>query len=152
MFKKKKVEEKCDCKLLQEKATELEEILKRTQADFVNYKKRSEGEKKQILNLAKAEVVLSFLPLYDVLLRAEKMSNETAEGMKKIIQMFETILNNYEIKKIEIDENVFDPALAEAIGFKDGTKEQNGKIAEVVETGFKIGDQTIRPAKVLIYK
>ncbi|HPH79030.1 MAG TPA: nucleotide exchange factor GrpE [bacterium] len=130
---------------------EMEENWKRSIADFVNYKKRSEEEKKAILNIAKAEVVLSFLPLYDSLRRAVESSELNQDGLQKVMQMFDVILKKYEIEKIEAGVE-FDPKWCEAVGFKEGNKDNNGQIAEVVESGFKSGEQLIKPARVLLYK
>jgi len=129
----------------------MEENWKRSIADFVNYKKRSEEEKKAILNIAKAEVVLSFLPLYDSLRRAVESSELNQDGLQKVMQMFDVILKKYEIEKIEAGVE-FDPKWCEAVGFKEGNKDNNGQIAEVVESGFKSGEQLIKPARVLLYK
>jgi molecular chaperone GrpE len=139
------------CLELLKKCQEFEENWKRTGADFANYKKRSEEEKKAILNIAKAEVVLAFLPLYDSLRRAIDSNPVNQDGLIKVMQMFDTVLKSYEVEKIEIGTE-FDPAWCEAVGFKTGDKENNGQIAELVETGFKSGDQLIKAARVLLYK
>ncbi|MFA4930519.1 MAG: nucleotide exchange factor GrpE [Patescibacteria group bacterium] len=137
---------------LVEKCRQLDESLKRSQADFANYKRRSEEERKGLLSLAKMEVVLSFLPVYESCRRAAVVLGNEGDGVKMILDSFENILHSYSIKKMGPDMDTFDPHLAEAVGFKEGNKANNGKVAEVVEMGFMMEDQVIKPAKVLIYK
>ncbi|MBU0648310.1 nucleotide exchange factor GrpE [Patescibacteria group bacterium] len=141
-------------KELEDKYRQMEENWKRSQADFSNFKKRAEGEKELILNIAKAEVVLSFLPVYDGCMRAmEVVDDKNKDGVKKIIKAFESILEKYSICKIDIDDNEgFDPKKAEAVGYVAGEKDQEGQVASIVEMGFTMGDQVIRPAKVIVYK
>ncbi len=141
--------ESCDESL--QKCQEMEENWKRQVAEFANYKKRTEEEKGAILNVAKAEVVVSFLPMYDSLNRAMNAEELDMEGLEKVSQMFEGILKGYEIEKIDLSGG-FDPSICEAIGFAEGDKDNDGQIAEVVETGFRAGEFIVKPAKVLIYK
>lgn len=149
---KKEQKEECQkCAELLKKCNEMEEGWKRSVADFANFKKRSEEEKNLIMNVAKAEVVLSFLPMYDSLQRALETDLENKEGINKVIQMFESIMNSYQIEKIVTGKD-FDPKWCEAIGFVDGNKENDGQVAQVVENGFKTGESVIKPAKVLLFK
>lgn len=146
----KKEKEKKENKFDQ-KVKELEEALKRSQADFANFKRRSQEEKKGIMSLAKIEVILSILPIYESCRRAVD-ADDCTEGLRKILESFDNVLKNHQIEKIDLDMDKFDPTLAEAVGFKDGDKDNNGKIAEVVEVGFMMGDEVVKPAKVLIFK
>ena len=155
---KKKVEpdkknvNKDEIKILKDRCKELEEGWKRSQADFLNYKKRSEEERNSVMAFARIEVVLSMLPVYDSCQRAIEMIEGNKEGLLKIIESFESILKGYDIEPVRLANDVFDANLAEAIGFEKGNKDQDGKIAKVVETGFKLGDRLIRPSKVILYK
>ncbi len=159
MNKNKKEEKKCNCvdlektiEELTQKCQEMEDGWKRSQADFANYKRRSEEEKKIYFEVAKGETVESFLPVYDSVKRACLSPGDNADGLNKIINSFEMVLKMHGIEKIEIGDD-FNPELAEALGQVDNDdKNKTGKIAAVVEDGFKMGEKIVRPVRVMIYK
>jgi molecular chaperone GrpE len=134
------------------KIAELEEAFKRERADFINYKRRTDEERVALMKMAKAEVALTFLPVYDSVARALEMTTaEEREGLEKIVRIFEEVLLTQGISKIDLSGG-FNPEYCEAMGFAPGTPENNGQIAKVVETGFSLHGTVIRPAKVTIYK
>lgn len=135
---------------LEKKCLELEEGWKRTQAEFLNYKQRTEKEKEELADYVRAEVVQTMLPVYDNLRRGHEMV-EDKQGYEMVMKSFLDILkNNYGIEPIDCGKD-FDANVCEAIGFKED-KGKSGEIAAVVETGFCLGDKVVRPAKVLLFK
>jgi len=135
---------------LEQKCQELEEGWKRTQAEFLNYKNRTEKEKQELADYIRAEVVQTMLPVYDNLRRGHEMVEDKA-GYEMVMKSFLDILkNSYGMEPIDCGKD-FDANVCEAIGFKED-KGKSGEIAAVVETGFQMGDKIVRPAKVLLYK
>jgi len=136
--------------VLEEKCRELEEGWRRTQAEFLNYKTRTEKEKMELADFIRAEVVRDILPIYDNLRRGCQMVADKT-GYEMVINAFLDLLKNkYQIVPMDCGKD-FDTQRCEAIGLTEG-EGKSGEIAEVVETGFVCGEKIIRPAKVLIYK
>mgnify|MGYP000914549422 CR=1 FL=1 len=160
MKKNNKVQKDCKCQdmgleieELKKKCLELEESWKRSVADFANFKKRSEEEKRLIFDVVRADVASSFLPVYDSISRGLQSGSSKDDGLEKIMRVFETVLKSHGIEKVTLDLKKFDPELAEAVGYMDNDdKKKSGQIAAVVEEAFGMGSKIIRPAKVMIFR
>ena len=140
-----------------EKIKELEELLKRVQADFMNYKKRAEEERINLLKSASKETIIKIIPVLDNLDRALKHSpkdlkgNEWISGLNHIKNQFENILKGEGLEIIETKGKEFDHNLHEAISFVEG-KGREDEIIEEYEKGYLLNGQVIRPAKVVVRK
>lgn len=130
--------------------------LQRVQADFVNFKRRSEEEKAGIMSMAKENVILHILPLIDNIERAlahqpeELKNNEWAKGVEQVAKQVETTLKELDVVKIETVGQPFDPELHEAVGYEDGEGEEI--VAEELQPGYMLGDRVIRHAIVKVKK
>ena len=141
--------------------TAFEEKYIRANADFNNFKNRTEKEfQRWILNL-KETMTLDLLSISDDFERAfsgyEKLqkNNDNCEalldGFKMIYKSLQKNIEKHQVKEIK-DNHVFDPNLHEAIAHIDSEKHKSGEIVEVVQKGFKIGDKVLRAAKVCVAK
>ena len=125
----------------------------RLQAEFDNFRKRTLREKVQS---GSAECVKNFLPLMDDLQRAleaiEKSNDLEAlrEGVKLIAQKFRETLKKQNVKEIEALGLELDTDHHEAVARFDAGKEKKGKIVDVVQPGYKMGDKVLRFAKVVV--
>lgn len=141
-----------------DRAKELEEMLKRVQADFINYKKRTEAEKDGMIKFAFANSLTKIIPVVDNFNRAfahlpaEMEGNEWVLGIKQIEKQLEDILEQVGLKKIETKDVIFDPAKHEAISFQENKKLEDGKILQELEIGYELDGKIIRPAKVIVVK
>ena len=128
----------------------------RLQAEFDNFRKRTLREKMELVQSGSAECVNNFLPLMDDLQRAleaiEKSNDLEAlrEGVKLIAQKFRETLKKQNVKEIEALGLELDTDHHEAVARFDAGKEKKGKIVDVVQPGYKMGDKVLRFAKVVV--
>lgn len=140
------------------KITELEESLKRVQADFINYKNRTEQEKDGMIKFAFANSLTKIIPVVDNFNRAfshlpaELENNEWVLGIKNIEKQLENILTEVGLKKIETKDAIFDPNKHEAISFQEDKKQVDGKILQELESGYELDGKILRPSKVIVVK
>lgn len=140
-----------------QKLAELEADLKRVQADFVNYRRRQEDDRSQILDLAKQDVILQILPLLDNLDRAlghlppELASNPWAKGVEQVLKQADKILSTLDVRRITALGQPFDHNLHEAIAYEDGSGDVE-VVVEELQPGYKMGDKVIRHAMVKVGK
>lgn len=151
---KKKPEQTND---LQTKVDELTSDLQRIQADFMNFRRRSDEERGAFLDLAKQNVVLQLLPVLDNIGRAlshipdELQDNNWAKGVSQIAKQSDDTLKSLGVTRVESLGQPFDPNLHEAIGFEDGEGDHEVVIEEL-QPGYKMGDKVIRHAMVKVGK
>lgn len=133
--------------------------LVRLQADFENYRKRVEKEKPELINFGKTEVILSFLSLYDVLLKAKKqVESEDADiknikqGLKMIFEEFAKVFKAQGVQIINAKGKTYDPMTQEVITTIPCEPKDDGLVLEEISSGVKMGDRVIRPAQVIVGK
>ena len=142
--------------LKQDLALEKEKYL-RLFAEFENFKKRTAKERLDLFKTANQEVLTSLIPVLDdfkrAVLQIEKDINGfDKKGVELIYNKFNDSLrsNGLEEVKVEVGD-VFNPDLHEAISQIKATNEnQKGKIIDVIELGYKLGEKTIRYPKVVV--
>jgi len=127
----------------------------RTQADFVNFKRRTEQERAEINNFANSTLILNLLPALDDLERALEHVNEDIEGsawvdgIKLIYKKLKTTLEAQGLEEIEAEGKDFDPNIHEAVMCVEG---EDGKVIGVMQKGYKYRDRVIRPSQVKVGK
>ncbi|THG00523.1 hypothetical protein TEA_023131 [Camellia sinensis var. sinensis] len=129
----------------------------RLQADFDNFRKRSEKERLTIRSDAKGEVIESLLPMVDSFERAkqqvmpetekEKMIDTSYQGIYK---QFVEILRSLRVAAVPTVGKPFDPSVHEAIGREESQEYREGIVIQEFRRGFIIGDRLIRPAMVKV--
>lgn len=122
-----------------------EEKYKRALADYQNLERRTEEQKKDWANFAKAQAVLKLLPILDTLMLAEKHTQD--QNFTLLIQQFIQILDKEGFKRIKTEGEIFDPLIMEPVEKREG---EDGKILEEFKPGFKLGDMVVRPAYVAV--
>lgn len=142
-----------------DKATLYFEQLIRLQADFENYRKRVEKEKPELINFGKTEVLLSFLSLYDVLLKAKKqVDNKNADiehirqGLKMLFEEFAKVFKAQGVQIISAKGKPYDAMTQEVITTVPCAPKDDGLVLEEISSGVKMGDRVIRPAQVIVGK
>lgn len=136
---------------------ELEALLKRVQADFVNYRKRTEEERTNLLKSASKDTILKILPVLDNFDRALKHvpkdleKDEWVNGLISIKGQLENVLKEHGLEFIESIGKEFDHHLHEAISFVEG-KGKDSEIVKEYEKGYLLNGQVIRPARVIVNK
>jgi molecular chaperone GrpE len=138
---------------LQEKADQYYKNWQRATADYLNFKKRVEQERGETARLAQAALVINLLPVYDDLDRAVTSVDaglaglNWVQGVVAIHQKFARLLEAMDVREIEAADAQFDPSRHEAIGQAPGP---DGKVLQVVQKGYTLGDKVIRPAMVIV--
>ena len=125
--------------------------LKRVQAEYANYRRRTEEQREVELARAKGAVAKGMLPVLDDLDRAEK-HGDLAEGsaLAAIAEKMRAVVARLGVERYGAAGDAFDPQQHEAIfqAPTPGTTEPT--ILEVVEVGYRLGDIELRPAKVVV--
>jgi molecular chaperone GrpE len=127
----------------------------RCQADFDNYKKRSEQERGEVIELASRALISNLLPVMDDLERAlalvptELEELNWTEGIRLIYNKFRATLEAQGLAEIKARGEPFDPRLHEAIMQQDG---EEGMVIEETQKGYKFKEKVIRPSLVIVGK
>lgn len=126
-------------------------------AEFENFKKRTSRERMELFRTAGQEVIVSLLPVLDDFDRALKEiskseDQEMFKGVVLIANKLKETLKSKGLEEIEIKEgDAFDAEVHEAITqIPAPSKKLKGKILDVVEKGFMLGDKIIRHPKVVV--
>ncbi|MBE6174220.1 MAG: nucleotide exchange factor GrpE [Rikenellaceae bacterium] len=128
----------------------------RLQAEFDNFRKRTLREKMALIESGGSDAWKAVLPVLDDMERAiaasEKSEDIAAlrEGEKLIYNKFIDILRQKGVVEIEALDKDFDADLQEAVARFDAGKEKSGKVIDVVQRGYKMGEQVLRYAKVVV--
>lgn len=136
-----------------QKAAEYLANWQRAQADFINYKRRTEEERAEFNSFANANLILGLLPVLDDLERAlEAMppriaKGEWAEGISLVERKFKTILQGMGVIPMVSVGETFDPNIHEALRQDAGPE---GIIIEEFQKGYMMGAKVLRPAKVVV--
>ena len=125
----------------------------RAQADFINYKRRSEQEREELSKFANATLMLTLLPVLDDLERAfssipPEMTKFTwVDGIMLIQRKLQAILEAQGLSQIKTQGEPFDPKLHEAVRHGQG---KEGIVIEELQKGYKLHDRVIRPSMVVV--
>lgn len=128
----------------------------RLQAEFDNYRKRTLREKMDLVQTGGRDVLLEMLPVRDDVQRAvdamEKSDDLEAlrAGVRLISQKFTEALRRKGVTEIEVKDKEFDADLCEAVARFAAGEEKKGKVIDVVQTGYMLGEKVLRFAKVVV--
>ena len=145
--------------ILRRERDEYKEKWLRVMAELDNVRKRSRRELVDGRRFAQAEVLRAFLEVQDNFERALQSMGDREdtgshqslrEGVELIFQNFRRVLKDQGVLPIETLEQDFDPALHEAVGQMEREGVEPGKVIEVVQQGFRMGDLVLRPSRVII--
>lgn len=132
------------------------DLLKRTQADFENYQKRSRREWEQERKYLHGDLAKSLLPVLDDLARATAAAEQAGEkgplvqGVAMVQNKLLDLLRRYGVTPIEAQGKPFDPNLHQAVMQQPSADQPPGTVLHVLEQGFMIHDRVLRPATVVV--
>jgi molecular chaperone GrpE len=141
---------------LDEERTRAEGLLvnwQRVQADFINYKRRSEQEREESRNLGRSVFILALLPVLDDLERAlahvprRLVETPWVDGIDIIARKFKATLESLGAEPIKAQGEVFDPNLHEAAAHEPGAE---GVVVRELHQGYTLGGKVIRPSVVVV--
>ncbi|MAU64360.1 MAG: nucleotide exchange factor GrpE [Flavobacteriaceae bacterium] len=126
-------------------------------AEFENYKKRTSKERLELYKTASQELMMALIPMIDDMERAslefiKSKDNGLVEGFSLIKNKFSEILKSQGLILIEVNKgDEFDAEIHEAITqIPSKDKSMKGKIIDITESGYKLGDKIIRYPKVVV--
>lgn len=136
----------------------LHDQLLRTIADMQNYKRRVEQDRGLIQVRATESLLKDLLPVLDSFERTLKAAESgaspqsMADGIRGVDRQLRALLEGRRLTRIPAAGQKFDPALHDAILVDAESELPEGTIVEELETGYLLGDQVLRPARVRVAK
>ena len=123
-------------------------------AEFENYKRRTAKERIELFKTAGKDVLSSLVPIIEDFKRAISLegSDSNDEGINLIYNKFNETLKNQGLIEVEVNVgDIFDAEIHEAISQIPAQKDsQKGKIIDIIQGGYKIGDNIITYPKVVV--
>jgi molecular chaperone GrpE len=135
------------------------DLAKRTKADFENFRKRMSGEVQTAAARGKAELLREVVPVLDDLERALQSAGIDPEGdspdglthgVLLVFRGLRATLQRNGIEAVDPKGEKFDPASHEALSTQPAEGAEPGTVVEVVQKGYRLGEQLIRPARVVV--
>jgi molecular chaperone GrpE len=135
------------------------DLAKRTKADFENYRKRMGADVLAATGRGKAEVLRDVLPVLDDLERAIQAAgldpegdspDGLAHGVLLVFRSLREALVRNGIESVDPQGERFDPHLHEALSTVPADSAESGTVVEVMQKGYRLGEQLIRPARVVV--
>lgn len=129
--------------------TERTEDLQRLQAEYANYKKRVDRDRSLARQSGIDMVMRELMPVFDSIVEARK-HDELTGGFKLTADELTRVLARFGFESFgEVGDN-FDPRLHEALMQVPSPQAAEMSIHEVMQVGYRIGDQVLRPARVVV--
>ena len=135
----------------------LQDQLLRTAAEFDNYRKRVERDRRDQAEAATASALTGLLPIIDDLERALKTPTggdieSFRKGIELIHQQMLELLRKRGVKAIEAVGADFDPRYHQAVAHESSPNHREGEVIEEFARGYMLGDRLLRPAMVKVAK
>lgn len=130
------------------------ELAKRTKADFENFRKRVAADVQAAQARGKAEVAREVIDAVDNLERALEAADGDGEGLRSGVEMvlgsLRETLQRHGIEAVDPKGEKFDPNQHEALSTMPVEGTEGGTVVEVMQKGYRMGEQLIRPARVVV--
>ena len=138
---------------LKKERDELKELVVRRQAEFDNFRKRTEKERSEYVQYAGAEIVKEVLPILDDFDRALKNSGASAEyakGVEMIYGRLYDALKKSGLEPIDAEGKMFDPYLHQAVERVESKDAADGTILSEFQRGYNFKGKLLRPSMVKV--
>jgi molecular chaperone GrpE len=141
---------------LEQKADEYLRLAQRTQADFINYRRRTEEERAQQAREANVAYLQRLLPVLDDFERAlsnaapEDLESSWGKGILLVDRNLRGLLTADDVQRIAAEGAEFDPREHEALGSQPSADVPEGHVLHVVRQGYRKGERILRPAQVIV--
>lgn len=138
------------------KAEECFNQLQRLQADFDNYKKRTQKEKTEIIKYASERLIKDLLPVLDNFERAVEAAKVNpdfasfSQGVSMILRQLQDVLGKEGLRPMEAIGQPFDPNLHEAVHRVDSEEHSENIIVEELQKGYFLKEKVLRPGMVTV--
>jgi molecular chaperone GrpE len=136
---------------------ELYDRLLRATAEFDNYRKRTDRERRETAERGTASVLEEVLPVVDDFERALRVeagaSAETYRtGLEIIYKQLQDVLARRGVTPIPTVGTDFDPHVHQAVAYDESPGHRDGEVVEEMRRGYKLGERLLRPAMVRVAK
>ncbi|MBV9581440.1 MAG: nucleotide exchange factor GrpE [Chloroflexi bacterium] len=141
---------------IEQKADEYLRLAQRTQADFINYRRRMDEERAQQSRDASLSVLQRLFPILDDFERAMASASDAerqsswGQGLLLVERNLRGLLAAEGVEMIEAEGADFDPRLHEALGSAPSARVPEGHVLHVVRQGYRKGDRVLRPTQVMV--
>jgi len=130
----------------------------RKAAEMENMKKRLQRERQQFFQIAKERAIQDFLPVSDDLLRTLDAMKEGGahdayiDGIELVASKFDEVLTKHDVERIDQTGVPFNVDLHDAMMRQKAADDsvESGTVLQVIENGYRMGDKTLRHAKVIV--
>jgi len=140
--------------LAQAEIERLQDQSLRRQADLANYRRRAQREIAESVGVGQGRVLERLVPIIDDFERAVGVEAEDArayhEGMELILRTMHKMLEHLGVQRLDPSGEAFDPQFHEAIARQESEDVPEGRILDVYQSGYTLGDRLIRPAAVVV--
>ena len=134
----------------------LHDRLLRQAAEFDNYRKRVDRERKDLAQMAAIDFIQELLPVIDDFERALQTDAPGAEsyrqGLEIIHRALMDMLRKRGVTPIDAVGRDFDPQVHQAVAYEEAPDRRDGEVMEQFARGYKLGDKLVRPAMVKVAK
>jgi molecular chaperone GrpE len=142
----------------QAEAAEWKDRFLRKAAEFENFRKRSERDRNESIQLAKGSIFLELLPVLDACERALAAFPEEDKagldhyrsGVELLYRQVRDVLGRLGVVPIEADSKPFDPNIHEALAREESADYEDNTVLRVLRRGYMFRDRLLRPAQVAV--
>ena len=150
--------EGAEIETLRRERDEAQDRLLRLQAEFDNYRKRVERERRELHDHFTVEVLTEFLPVLDDVERALEAARSVTDpaitshrqGLELIQKQFLELLRRRQVDVIEAHGADFDPNFHQAVGQEVSAAHREGEVIEDMRRGYRLGERLLRPSMVKV--
>ena len=133
---------------LEAQLAERTEDLQRLNAEYTNYRRRTERDRQAVIETSKAKVLADFLPILDDLELARQHGDLNEGPLKAIADKLNGVLTNNQLVPFGEEGDAFDPEVHEAVQDLSSGDEQ--VVGTVLRRGYMVGERVVRTAMVII--
>lgn len=143
---------------LQNQVDQFSDGWQRERAEFANYRKRAARDEEFHRQTSRIDILRKYLDVHDDIDLAIKnmpdhiKDDPWSNGIQLIQQKLANVLKSEGLEPITAEDNEFDPNVHEAISLEEHLEFESGKIIEIVQQGYKIGERVVRPSRVRVAK
>ncbi len=145
-----------DLEEARQEASQNLDLAQRSQADLVNYRRRTDEERISLSKFSNSRLITKLLPVKEELDLAISHSDKVGaadswlQGIRLIQRKLLSLLESEGVELIEGVGDLFNPLEHEALGTDESTEYPAGHIIEVVRIGYRLQDRVIQPAQVIV--
>ncbi len=142
--------------LRRERDEQYDRLLRKT-AEFENYRKRADKERRELAQYAASDLLEALLPILDDFERALQVDptvdpDAYRKGVELIYRQFQDLLARRGVTPIEAVGHDFDPRVHQAITHEESPGHRDGEVIDEVRRGYMHGERLLRPAMVKVAK